>query len=98
MPAFDWIQDTPYSNASASALNCSRLRGTATSPLLLINNILTRFSTRVSDSATINAYAALWPYVERCRSERGQLPNFVAVDYYNKGNLFAVVDQLNGES
>jgi hypothetical protein len=94
--AFDWIQDTPYDNASAAALNCRRLRGAAGNSLLLINNILTRFATRVSDSARINAFGALYPYVTRCKTERGQLPNFIAVDYYNKGDVLAVVNRLNG--
>ncbi len=36
--------------------------------------------------------------MSRCQEQRGQLPNFVAVDYFNKGNVFAVVNQLNGVS
>ena len=28
--------------------------------------------------------------------EAGQLPNFIAVDFYEQGDLFAVVDALNG--
>jgi hypothetical protein len=94
--AWDYIQDTPYDNASQAKLNCSRLRGDADNSLLLINNIITRFDTRVSDSAKLNAYDALYPYAARCQQERGQLPNYVAVDFYDKGNVFAVVDKLNG--
>jgi hypothetical protein len=96
--AFEWMQDTPYDNASQGALNCSRLRGTAENSLLLLNNILNRFSTRVSDSAQINDEPALFAYASRCETERGQIPNFVAVDYYSKGDVFAVVDHLNGVS
>ena len=29
---------------------------------------------------------------------RGQLPNLVAVDFYERGDVFAVVDALNGIS
>jgi hypothetical protein len=74
------------------------LRGNATNPLFLINNLITRFDTRVSDSANLNAYNALWPYVSRCQQQRGQIPNFIAVDYFTKGNVFAGVNQLNGVS
>jgi hypothetical protein len=95
MQAFDWIQDTPYANPNQASLSCGRLRGTDASPLLLINNILTRFDTRVTDSRTINAASALLPYVERCERERGMLPNFIAVDFYNQGDVFGVVDALN---
>jgi hypothetical protein len=31
-----------------------------------------------------------------CQTDTGQLPNFVAVDFYDHGDLFAVVDALNG--
>jgi hypothetical protein len=96
LKAWDFIQDTPYDNANQGALSCDRLRGEPGNSLLLITNILTRFATRVSDSEKINAVNTLWPYVSRCERERGQLPNYVAVDYYNKGNVFAVVDRLNG--
>ena len=33
---------------------------------------------------------------EECREERGQIPNFVAVNFVILGDLFAVVDELNG--
>ena len=36
------------------------------------------------------------PGVQACRAERGLLPNFVAVDFYGEGDLFDVVDELNG--
>lgn len=98
LKAWDWIQDTPYDNASQSALSCDLLRGKATHPLFLMNNFITRFDTRVSDSIRLNAYSTLWPYVSKCEKRRGQIPNFVAVDYYNKGNVFAVVNALNGVS
>jgi hypothetical protein len=31
----------------------------------------------------------------QCESESGRLPNFVTVDFYNIGDVFAVVDELN---
>jgi hypothetical protein len=34
----------------------------------------------------------------RCTKERGMLPNFVAVNYFDEGGLFRAVDQLNGVS
>jgi hypothetical protein len=33
---------------------------------------------------------------EQCRAERGQVPNFVAVNYVDTGDVHAVVDALNG--
>ena len=33
---------------------------------------------------------------ERCSEDRGQPVNLVAVDFYESGDLFATVDELNG--
>ena len=33
---------------------------------------------------------------EQCRQERGQIPNFVAVNFLDIGDTIAVVDRLNG--
>lgn len=90
------VQDTPYSFADASQFSCEPFRGTAESPLFLVNHWLSNFSSRVSDAVTVNAESVLLPRVEQCRTERGRLPNFVAVDHYDRGDLLAVVDRLNG--
>jgi hypothetical protein len=33
---------------------------------------------------------------QQCAEERGQIPNFVSVNWYSQGDLFDVVDTLNG--
>ena len=33
---------------------------------------------------------------QRCQQESGRLPNFVTVDFYSIGDVFEVVDALNG--
>ncbi|HEY7044434.1 MAG TPA: hypothetical protein VH419_12260, partial [Nocardioidaceae bacterium] len=74
---------------------CRRYRGSAASPLFLINHWLDRPHTLVSDAAKVNAYDVLWPRVEKCQQQRALLPNYVAVNFYDKGDLLDVVDQLN---
>ncbi|HSP36298.1 MAG TPA: hypothetical protein VLR26_00915 [Frankiaceae bacterium] len=96
LPGFSATQDTPFTNRTANDLSCARKRGTATSPLLLLNYWLSGFRSLVTDARAINQENVLWPYVSRCRQERGQIPNYVAVNFYNEGALFAVVDRLNG--
>ncbi|MGY4642321.1 hypothetical protein [Cellulomonas sp. URHB0016] len=96
LQAFDWVQDTPYSFDTAADFSCDLLRGAADHPLLLVNHWLSSTATRRSDAEEVNAEDVLWPRVERCRAERGQMPSFVAVDFYDRGDLFAVVDRLNG--
>jgi hypothetical protein len=38
----------------------------------------------------------LGPYLAKCAAERGTRPNFVAVNYFDQGDLFRAVDELNG--
>ncbi|MET1039010.1 MAG: hypothetical protein ABW075_12100 [Aeromicrobium sp.] len=89
------VQDTPYSYTDATQFTCEMFRGTRESPLFLVNHWLNNFSSRVSDAATVNAEEVLLPRVEQCQAERGHLPNFVAVDFYDRGDLFGVIDVLN---
>jgi hypothetical protein len=97
MQGFHWVQDNPFGSFSKADLSCAPNRGLPSSPILLINYWLTNdYRTLVTDSRKINPYAVLWPFVARCQQERGMLPNYVAVNFYNEGDVFRVVDQLNG--
>jgi len=98
MQAFDHVQDTPYSFETSADFRCDLLRGSPDGPLLLVNHWLSSTATRRSDADEVNADDVLWARVEQCREERGQIPSFVAVDFYDRGDLFAVVDRLNGLS
>jgi hypothetical protein len=98
LQGFDWVQDTPYDFASAADFSCRRLRGSASSALFLVNHWLNRFQSQVSNATTVNAYDVLWPRVTECQRQRKMIPNFVAVNFYNRGDLLAVVDKLNGLS
>jgi hypothetical protein len=96
LPGFTWVQDTPFENPTIADLSCRRERGLPDSPILLVNHWLGGFTSLVSDAETINARSVLLPELRRCERERGQLPNFIAVNYYDHGDLFSVVDELNG--
>ncbi len=96
LPGFTWTQDTPYNFTAADQFSCTRLRGKSDSPLFLVNHWLSNGTSRVSDSARVNSYDVLWRRVSDCERERGQIPNFVAVDFYDRGDLFGVVNRLNG--
>jgi hypothetical protein len=90
------VQDTPYENPSIKSLSCSRERGPADASILMINHWLGGVRSLVTDAELVNARGVLLPELRRCERERGQLPNFVAVNFYDKGDLFPVVDELNG--
>ena len=44
----------------------------------------------------MNAREVLLARARACERERGMLPNILAVDFYRSGDLFGVVDTLNG--
>jgi hypothetical protein len=101
MQGFDLVQDTPYLFRSPAALidgagTCAPNRGAADAPLLLVNHWVTDDRAEVSNAARVNARDVLGARVAACRRERGMLPNFVAVDFYDRGDLFGVVNDLNG--
>ncbi|WP_332644683.1 hypothetical protein [Aeromicrobium sp.] len=98
LQGFDWVQDTPYDALKTADFSCDLLRGTAAAPLLLVNHWLNRPQHRVSDAEKVNAVSVLGPRLQECVDERRHIPNFVAVDYYDRGALFSEVDRLNGVS
>lgn len=96
LQGFDVVQDTPFNGKKVSDFSCERLRGPADASLFLVNHWLNRPQRRVSDAGRVNAASVLGPRLDRCQAERGHLPNYVAVDHYDRGDLFAQVDRLNG--
>jgi hypothetical protein len=96
LQGFEWVQDTPYDNPDAASFSCRRLRGPDDASLLLVNHWLAGFRSLVSDAEEVNARGILLPQLRRCQHERGQVPDFVAVNFYDRGDVFAVVDTLNG--
>lgn len=95
LQGWDQAQDTNYDAKTPEQLSCARNRGTDKSQLLLINNWLNNFDRIVTGADQVNAYDSLYPRMLRCQKERGMIPNFVAVNYYNRGDLFRVVNALN---
>ena len=96
LQGFDWVQDTPFDTTKQSQFSCALNRGSPDNPIFLVNHWLNNPQSRVSDARKVNAYDVLWPRVQQCQEERSALPNYVAVDFYDQGDLPAVVDRLNG--
>jgi hypothetical protein len=49
-----------------------------------------------SQAEKVNAYDFLLKRARQCQKARGKLPNLVAVDFCNTGDLLAVTETLNG--
>jgi hypothetical protein len=98
-PAFETIQETPYSFRRPSAFSCAVNRGGRDGSIFQVNHwIETPPMPKPSNAAIVNAHAALLGRLRRCAEERGHLPNIVAVDFYRTGDLFDVVREMNGLS
>ena len=66
------------------------------SPLFLLNHWVADPITNPTTAARANTYDTLLSRAQSCAEARGQRPNFVVVDFHDQGDLFAVVDELNG--
>ncbi|MBA2342795.1 MAG: hypothetical protein H0V85_04965 [Thermoleophilaceae bacterium] len=100
-PQFQLTQETPFRFTSPAQLaapdSCDFNRGIGKAPLFLLNNwVDTTPLGRPSNAAKVNAYDPLLERARRCQQERGMLPNLVAIDFYKQGDVFGVVDTLNG--
>lgn len=94
--AWDLIWDTPYSFTNTSEFSCDLNRGSKENDLFLMNHWLSAPLSDPKLAAVANEYSVLSGRAKQCAMEGGQIPNFVAVDFYSIGALIQVVDELNG--
>jgi hypothetical protein len=96
-PAFDDIQETPYTFRAPEDFSCRANRGASAGSLFQINHwIETTPAPRPSNAKRVNSRDLLLSRARQCQRERGRLPNILAVDFYRSGDLFEVVAELNG--
>jgi hypothetical protein len=92
------VQETPYKFSSTAKLeaegSCRPNRGQDDAPLFLLNHFVSPPSPELAAEA--NSEDVLLTRAERCADVRGQPVNLVAVDFYESGDLFVTVDDLNG--
>jgi len=100
------VQETPYSfkdpkllsESSNLRASCKPNRGPDTAPLFLINHwIDTSPAPKPSNAAKVNSRETLLARLEQCEKQRGLFPNFVSVDFFEEGDLFEVIKELNAE-
>jgi hypothetical protein len=98
-------EETPFHFSRVSQLtdparldaSCRPNRGPERAPLFLVNHWITTPPLPLpSDAAKVNAYDALLARVRRCEKVRDHFPNLIAVNFYRRGDVFRVVDTLNG--
>jgi hypothetical protein len=101
LPAYrGYLQETPYRYTSPAALadtkvSCRPARGGTDAPFFLLNNWVESSVPSPADAAKVNAFPALMARARTCEDERGHIPNLVAVDFYDEGDVRGVVRALN---
>lgn len=95
---WDEAWDTPYGPTSVDDLSCDHNRGSTDNALFLVNHWVNDALGLPSqaNAAIVNAADVLQPRAEECRDRWAHPTNILAVDFYEQGDLFAVVDALNG--
>ncbi len=96
-PAFEVMQETPYTFHTPEEFSCRANRGEQGNPILLMNHwIETTPAPKPSNARIVNAEAFLVARARECERERGKLPNVIAVDFAGTGDVVNAAWVLNG--
>ena len=93
--AWDLVVDTPYSFSDISDFQCDLNRGAAVNPLFLVNHWLSTPLASEDGAIEANALEVLQSRVDACDAMHSRRVNIVAVDFYNHGGLFELVERMN---
>ncbi len=93
---WDYAVETHFSNNSLDDFSCDFNRGNPDNDLFILNHFITLngFGTaEISNTANSNPF-----FINRvleCQEATGKVPNFITVDFYEFGNCFDVINQVN---
>lgn len=95
---WDVASDTPFTFFSLEEMSCELNRGGAENDLFLMNHwVNTKANLPSEDNAiSSNAPQQIVERARQCERERGQLPTFIAVDFFEQGDVVAATRELNG--
>jgi hypothetical protein len=88
-----WFGETKFGFRSIDAMTCDANRGTADSPLFLVNHWVDTSPPNQGSAAAVNSDAVLAKRLQECATARHRVPNVVAVDFEDRGDLFDVVNR-----
>jgi hypothetical protein len=105
-PAYESItEETPYAFKKVAQLtnpdnldaSCEPNRGPEGAPIFLVNHWITTDPVpRPSNAEKVNARDPLLARLRDCQRTRDHFVNLVSVNFYLEGDVFGVVDTLNG--
>ncbi len=97
---FELTQETPYDFHTPAELaapkSCRLNRGEPDSPLFQVNHWIEKIPRSPSTAREVNSFDFMSRRVKLCEARRELLSNWIAVDFYNEGDLFGVIRALNG--
>ncbi|HYF25019.1 MAG TPA: hypothetical protein VD931_04700 [Baekduia sp.] len=88
-------QDTRIATVAKAPTACVPGRGTPESPLLLLNHWIDRFPPPPRWNRQVSRRSTILRRARACRARLGRIPNMVAVDFYDRGDVVAAVRALN---
>lgn len=94
--AFESMQETPFLFFSSDDFSCVENRGRADTSLFLMNHWIQRIAPDRADATRVNRLDVLVDRARQCGAERGRAPNFLAVNFYNIGDVVEAAAVLNG--
>ncbi len=87
--------ENDYKNHSAEDYHCKIIRGDTSKDLFIMNHFLYNIFNRKKVNSNTNSYSSLMSHSLYCQRKTGHIPNFLSIDWYDKSDLFRVVDELN---
>lgn len=93
---WDHCWETHWSVKDVSEFDCDPNRGSPDNPLFILNHFVTNPVALQSLASQANTNPGFSELAFQCWDESGSIPNFVTVDFYSIGDVFDVVDSLNG--
>ena len=91
------VQDTPLGAEKVEQLSCARERGTADSPLLMMNHWADVVPPQVEANKPFLKERVLLRRAHQCERRRGLPVSLLPVDHYEQGRLVEAVAALNAE-
>jgi len=94
---WDYAVETHFSVHHPDSFNCDFNRGLPQNPLFICNHFITNsFGFGLpTESQIVNSNPFFYNRVIECQLIHNKFPNFITVDFYEKGNCIDVVNALN---
>jgi hypothetical protein len=97
LDGFSFVQDTPLGATKVKQLSCKRERGTADSPLLMMNHWADVVPPQAEANKPFLKERVLIRRAHECARQRGLPVSLLPVDHYEQGRLIEAVAALNAE-